>query len=658
MAIVMNEMNATTIRVCPKCGREDDTGEVKCRIDGTALKRKDKLIGTTIEDKYEIISLLGRGGMSSVYKARHNLMDRIVAVKLLRDELVAIPQLVERFKRESKAIGELRHAGIVAVFDYGLMANGTPFLVMDYIEGVTLDKVIKQEGPLELSRAINLISIACDALNHSHSKGIVHRDIKPSNLLVRTESNGKETLTIFDFGIAKMLNQDGSTLHKLTTSGEIFGSPLYMSPEQAEGEKIDHRSDIYSLTCVVHEMILGEPPFRGGTPVETIMMHMNEEPRPFKEINPDIQVPEALEAAIIKCLSKSPNDRIQSTKELHDVIVEAATRAPEVVPQKPTALSGDLEVPGSNAAGASGLAASNLGSGQAGVNGTATSGTGNGADSPANTPRPSYRFDNEPQKSKSRVFVIAAIVIGFVGVCLGGLYFGITYFANNSSTVFHQPDATATSGNDSSNSATSGSDKASSDKGKDDPGTNTGTGVDTTNSDNGEKPATNLANKLEIKRIKQGERFKIFGDNSPDWSYSTEQKEFSVEAPPALLKKPDNTYVQGKRKVKCSVAVFDVVPAKVESEEAAKTVFKKYFKDNAESWNMLEVKLSRPYNELVVQEIQYKRAKDGRRVKQYLVYVREGGRLIASQFTPVHATQDEVLSTIDQFLPTLEGAVN
>ena len=337
MADAMTDsQRSTNIKVCPRCGREDDRGNIVCPEDGTALKKQDKLIGTTIAEKYEILSRLGRGGMSIVYKGKHKLMDRIVAVKLLRPELVAIPQLVERFKRESKAISTLRHPNIVTVFDFGLIkdAHSTPFLIMDYLEGRTLDEVLKEEGKLNLTRAVELFSASCDALAHTHEMGIVHRDIKPSNLLLRKEPNGSETLTIFDFGIAKML-QGESSVHKLTASGEVFGSPLYMSPEQAEGEVIDHRTDIYSLACVLHESILGKPPFKGETPLETIMMHMSEPVKAFDETSPGVSVPPALEQVITKALAKKPAKRYQSINEFRDAVAEAMKTIAPVVPTAP-----------------------------------------------------------------------------------------------------------------------------------------------------------------------------------------------------------------------------------------------------------------------------------------------------------------------------------
>lgn len=315
-----------TKRVCAKCQFEDETGLKICPRDGSPMtsRAKDPLLGQLIADKYEIQSMLGKGGMSVVYKAKHNMMNRMVAVKMLRQELVAVPQLLQRFKQESNAVSALRHPNIVTVFDYGLMdSNGTPYLIMDYLEGDVLSDILKREKQLTPERAIPLFAQACDALAHAHDQGVIHRDIKPSNLLVRKEKNGEESLTIFDFGIAKMLGQDGSTIHKLTTSGEVFGSPLYMSPEQCSGEHVGKKTDTYSLACVLYEALTGQPPLGGTSPMETLMKHVNEDPPTLSEVAPGLDIPGQLEDAIMQALSKNPDDRQESMREFRDQILEA-----------------------------------------------------------------------------------------------------------------------------------------------------------------------------------------------------------------------------------------------------------------------------------------------------------------------------------------------
>ena len=312
------------IRICPKCQLEDASGIAYCPRDNTEmeLKEKDQLIGELIADKYEILALIGRGGMSVVYKAQHTMMDRLVAVKMLRPELVSVPQLLQRFKIESKAAAGLRHPNIVTLFDFGLMPNTVPYLIMDYLEGQTLAEVLKESGPMPTERITPLIAQACDALAHAHEKGIIHRDIKPSNLLVRKDTSG-ERLTIFDFGIAKILGQDGSTLHKLTTSGEVFGSPLYMSPEQCAGEKIGPGSDLYSLACCLFEGLTGRPPFQGQSPMDTLLKHMEEDPPMLSEVLQNDSIPPDLEACVMKALNKEPSERQKDMIEFRDELLRA-----------------------------------------------------------------------------------------------------------------------------------------------------------------------------------------------------------------------------------------------------------------------------------------------------------------------------------------------
>ncbi|MCW5821768.1 MAG: serine/threonine protein kinase [Cyanobacteria bacterium TGS_CYA1] len=297
-----------TRMTCPKCGLVAGAGVTLCPKDGTKLAdySNDPFVGRIIEQKYEIISPIGEGGMSVVYKAKHLLMDRFVAIKMIRPEYATMSQLIERFKQETKAVSSLRHPNIVTVFDYGFLPDQTPFLIMDYLEGKVLNQLIKQEKTMHWERAVLLFSQACDALAHSHERGVVHRDIKPSNLLVRPELEGAESLTIFDFGIAKLLNPDGK---KLTNVGEVFGSPLYMSPEQCSGDMIDPRTDIYSLACVIYEALVGVPPLVGGKPIETIMKHISDMPRRLSEVRPDLNIPPRLEEMVMTALSKAPIDR-------------------------------------------------------------------------------------------------------------------------------------------------------------------------------------------------------------------------------------------------------------------------------------------------------------------------------------------------------------
>ena len=304
-------------RTCLNCGLETEDEIDVCPNDGTPLKNKsrDPLIGTLFLNKYEITDLLGRGGMSAVYKGRQMLMDRWVAIKVLRSEMVQDPLSLKRFQQESKAASMLSHPNVIGVHDFDVTSDGVPYLIMDYVDGKPVSSILRREGQIHPARCVFLFSQACSALAHAHSKGVVHRDIKPSNLMVIVDENEVETIKLVDFGIAKLL-EFNSDKPRLTMTGEIFGSPTYMSPEQCGGKTIDARSDIYSLGCVIYECLMGVPPIRGETLLETIYKHVNEAPAPFHEVRPDLNsIPKALEKVVLKSLEKLPEQRYQTMIE-------------------------------------------------------------------------------------------------------------------------------------------------------------------------------------------------------------------------------------------------------------------------------------------------------------------------------------------------------
>jgi serine/threonine protein kinase/S1-C subfamily serine protease len=320
----------STARSCPTCGKDVVADAKVCPHDGTILSWStvDPLIGTLLLDKYQISDVLGRGGMSAVYKARHLLMDRFVAIKVLRAELVTDPQSLRRFQLESRAVSVLKHPNVMTVHDFGLTPDGIPYLIMDYLEGKTISEILREDGHLQPERCVQLIHQACVALAHAHSKGVIHRDIKPSNLIVVIDEDGTEVLKIVDFGIAKLLQTEGS-MANLTTTGEVFGSPAYMSPEQCVGTRADARSDIYGLGCVVYECLMGTSPIRGQTAMETCMKQINEMPKAFRVVRPDVSVSANLEAAVMKALAKNPDERYQSMTEFDQALKSAL--GPDVV---------------------------------------------------------------------------------------------------------------------------------------------------------------------------------------------------------------------------------------------------------------------------------------------------------------------------------------
>ncbi len=307
-------------RQCQACGRQFAECVAACPHDGTMLIpiAVDPFIGTVLADRYEILDLLGTGGMGTVYKGRHVLMKRLVAVKILHAHLVASARSLQRFQYEAQAASHLSHQNIVGMHDFGMTSLGQPYLVMDYLEGRLLAEEIGFHGFLSVERAVPIFLQICEALGHAHHKGVLHRDLKPGNIVLLDSDEQHDLVKIVDFGIAKLLPESGEDELHLTQTGEVFGSPLYMSPEQCVGHDLDTRADIYMLGCVMYETLTGKPPIVGATVFQTMNMHLYESPRPMSSTNPHILVPEQLESIVLKALAKDRNSRHASMLELRD----------------------------------------------------------------------------------------------------------------------------------------------------------------------------------------------------------------------------------------------------------------------------------------------------------------------------------------------------
>ncbi|ADL07794.1 Stk1 family PASTA domain-containing Ser/Thr kinase [Thermosediminibacter oceani] len=262
------------------------------------------MIGKTLGNRYVILEEIGGGGMAVVYKARCTLLNRIVAIKVLRPEYSNDENFVMRFRREAQAAASLSHPNIVNIYDVG-NEDGIYYIVMEYVEGKTLKEMIKEEAPLPPARVIEIAKQICDALECAHKNKIVHRDIKPHNIIITPEGRIK----VADFGIAR-----ASTGSTITNTGSLIGSAHYLSPEQARGGFTDERSDIYSLGVLLYEALTGRVPFNGDSPVAVALKHIQEDPKPISEIIPGF--PPLLENVIMKCMAKSPGDRFQRAADL------------------------------------------------------------------------------------------------------------------------------------------------------------------------------------------------------------------------------------------------------------------------------------------------------------------------------------------------------
>ncbi len=285
---------------------------------------------TSISDRLQILGRIGKGGMSVVYKAQHLAMKKPVAVKLLLPHLTNDPKSLKRFQLEAQATANLNHPNIVRIYDCG-MTEEQAFIIMDFIEGESLEQIIDRETKLMPERALAIFTQLCEGISHAHEHGIIHRDLKPSNVMITTDATGAEAVKVVDFGIAKLLvDDDGSTKQNLTQTGDVFGSPLYMSPEQCAGEKIDKRSDIYSTGCLMYELLSGRPPIVGKNFIDTMQKHTSELPKPYVNDVTGSKLAKRLEAIIFTCMAKEPSARYQDMQTIaNDLKIAAQTGGTE-----------------------------------------------------------------------------------------------------------------------------------------------------------------------------------------------------------------------------------------------------------------------------------------------------------------------------------------
>ena len=290
--------------------------ETESQADGVLPESKEVVL-PDIGDKYDVLGLIGQGGMGAVYKVKNKELGREFAIKLLRSELAKDKGAAKRFAQEAKAAKDLTHANLAAVYGQGTASDGSPYMVMDYLSGGTLADEISQNGRLQVSRVMDIALQICDAIQHAHNKRILHRDLKPSNIMLTKSDNGDDVVKVVDFGIAKVLAKPGHEITtKLTQSGDLFGSPLYMSPEQCKGDRLEATSDIYSFGCLLYEALTGKAAFDADNPFKVMLKHVHETPEALGKAFKGLQLPPGLDKIILHCLEKDPRFRYQSATEL------------------------------------------------------------------------------------------------------------------------------------------------------------------------------------------------------------------------------------------------------------------------------------------------------------------------------------------------------
>ena len=292
------------MKVCPRCSELYPDDAEQCPKDDTPLQRVlDPLIGKTVGGRFRLIQRLGSGGMSSVYLARHVLIDRLMAIKTLRRDLSRDPVQRDRFLREARAVNRINHANIVEISDFGETEDGLVYLVMEYVPGDPL-LTLMGDGPLPSLRALDIAEQCAGALARAHQMGVIHRDLKPENILIVQRRDRRDFVKLLDFGIAKILDAPS-----LTGSQQIFGTPGYIAPEYIQSTEIDGRADIYSLGCILYEMVTGALPFDYEYPGDLLVKHVTEPPVLPSVRFPSVEPP--VEELILKCLVKDPDQRFR-----------------------------------------------------------------------------------------------------------------------------------------------------------------------------------------------------------------------------------------------------------------------------------------------------------------------------------------------------------
>jgi eukaryotic-like serine/threonine-protein kinase len=397
------------VKLCPTCGTEYGDDQKFCPKDGSALRgtRQGDLIGSVIAERYHISKKLGEGGMGAVYLGEHVKMGRKSAIKVMSASMSSDAEAIARFNREAMNASRINHPNVCAIYDFGETADGLVYLAMEFIEGGSLGDLLDREGTLTLARAADILLQTAEALQAAHDLGIVHRDLKPDNIMLARGRGGADLVKVVDFGIAKAMS--GEEGQQVTKTGLVVGTPEYMSPEQLSGDKLDGRSDTYSLALVFYRMVTGTFPFQAESAQEMMIKRLTDDPLPLGAARPDIVFPTALEQTVRHALGRMPGERhanaVEFARELHRAVGAmgaAATAAPmEAATQIMSAPGADATVQ---------LTPTRVG-------GAATAPPARAATARAPTPTtpqpvPAPRV---PEKKKAPVAAIAAVVVVLAG---------------------------------------------------------------------------------------------------------------------------------------------------------------------------------------------------------------------------------------------------
>jgi serine/threonine protein kinase len=317
--------NQTTKRqACPRCAKQYGALETICPADGTQLvPSAESSLFEDLASRYEIVAQIGSGGWSTVYKARHNALNQLVAIKVLHQHLSFDSRMLQRFEQEAQTASTLSHPSIVGIIDYG--SSPQPYIVMEFLEGRSLAEEIETQKRLSAQESISIALEISAALTCAHRQGIVHRDIKPSNIILTKSLGTNQAVKVVDFGLSKLLESDAEGASGITRTGEAMGSPPYMSPEQWAGKGVDARTDIYALGCLLYEAVTGKQAFPGSSAVECMNLHLTHWPEAVVALRPNLPEADLLDRIIFKALQKESDRRYQTTEELSDDLTQVKT---------------------------------------------------------------------------------------------------------------------------------------------------------------------------------------------------------------------------------------------------------------------------------------------------------------------------------------------